>query len=237
MSGRGWHHSSSWERHRLENNPNAQEGIPTRSHDDNRETSRRDARARMLGGRCSVSAYISGANAPLRKKTFSHEVTGHTEKSPAEAKGRGGEAEGGISAREWARMSANGEEIQKLHLPWFLFAQIRVHSRAPIVPLGRGRSPRCPKIQARRAVSRRMVRLARIEPTRWGGRPHSLRGVADEDVGAPGVVFIRGDSRHSRARSALPLIWVVSAKQPYHFFAGSRWVAEFQPANLANPRE
>ena len=34
------------------------------------------------------------------------------------------------------------------------------------------------------------------------------------------LVFIRGDSRHSRARAALPLIWVVSAKQPYHFFAG-----------------
>ena len=31
------------------------------------------------------------------------------------------------------------------------------------------------------------------------------------------LVFIRGDSRHSRARAALPLIWVVSAKQPYHF--------------------
>ena len=38
---------------------------------------------RMLGGLTSVSAQISGADAPLRKKTFSHEVTGHTEKSPA----------------------------------------------------------------------------------------------------------------------------------------------------------
>ena len=51
-----------------------------------------------------------------------------------------------------------------------------------------------------------------------GGRQHSLWGVADEDVGAPGVAFIRRDLRHSRARVALPLIWVVSAKQPYHFF-------------------
>jgi hypothetical protein len=34
------------------------------------------------------------------------------------------------------------------------------------------------------------------------------------------LVFIRGDSLHSRAKAALPLIWVVSAKQPYHFF---RW--------------
>ncbi len=50
-----------------------------------------------------------------------------------------------------------------------------------------------------------------------GGRQHSLWGVADEDVGAPGVAFIRRDLRHSRARVALPLIWVVSAKQPYHF--------------------
>jgi len=33
------------------------------------------------------------------------------------------------------------------------------------------------------------------------------------------LVFIRGDSLHSRARAALPLIWVVSAKQPYHFFS------------------
>jgi hypothetical protein len=38
---------------------------------------------RRLGGLTSVSAQISGADAPLRKKTFSHEVTGHTEKSPA----------------------------------------------------------------------------------------------------------------------------------------------------------
>ena len=31
-----------------------------------------------------------------------------------------------------------------------------------------------------------------------GGRQHSLWGVADEDVGAPGVAFIRRDLRHSR---------------------------------------
>jgi hypothetical protein len=32
------------------------------------------------------------------------------------------------------------------------------------------------------------------------------------------LVFIRGDSRHSRARAALPLVWVRSASRPYHWF-------------------
>ena len=50
-----------------------------------------------------------------------------------------------------------------------------------------------------------MVRLARNEPTWWGGRPHSLCGVADEEVGAPGVALfavirdgIRGQGRLCR---------------------------------------
>ncbi len=36
---------------------------------------------------------------------------------------------------------------------------------------------------------------ARFLGTMWAGRPHSLRGGADGDVGAPGTAFIRGDSR------------------------------------------
>ena len=127
---------------------------------------------------------------------------GTEEESPAEAPGRRGDAESGISAREWARMSANGEEFKNsIYLGFYSrrFAFIRGRQS---FPLGRGRSPRCPKILARCAVSRRMVRLARIEPTRWGGRPHSLRGVADEDVGAPGVDLFAGiRARHSRANT------------------------------------
>ena len=69
--------------------------------------------------------------------------------------------------------------------------------------------------------------------------------MADEDVGAPGVAFIRGDSLHSRhsrgkggsaalwevlagvGRGCAPESWVRSAKRPYP------WVFDWEPSSEA----
>jgi len=53
-----------------------------------------------------------------------------------------------------------------------------------------------------------VAHLAHIDPTPVGGTPTLLEAPG----GADALPMIRG--------AASPLIWVVSAKQPYHFFDG-----------------
>jgi len=60
----------------------------------------------------------------------------------------------------------------------------------------------------------------------WAGRPLSLRGGADGDVGAPGTAFIRADSRHSRlsvfhgrdGRAPFFFVWVRYGEPTLPFF-------------------
>ena len=81
-------------------------------------------------------------------------------------------------------------------------------SRSHFVPLGRGRSPRCPKSQARSAVR------TPAEPTGRLGEVEILpaNNANSREWGRIQKLichgFIRVDSRHSRARAAWPLMWV-----------------------------